>query len=442
MNTAGVTLTCVFCLAAFGGTRLWAALALVAGTIYLTQIQRIDVAGFHFTAIRIILLVAMARVFARGEWKNFEINGIDKAVVGYALIGAAIYVLRVGTTEALVYQLGLCYDVFLAYFVFRCLISNLSDLETLLEKLAILMVPMAIIMLHEAMTGRNLLDFVGGQPPSERDGGYRCNGAFRNPMSAGTFGATLVPLFNGLVFADRKRLLPIIGIAAGVIILVASHSSGPLMAFVICLVGLVMWPMRERMRQFRWGMIFTLVGLEMVMKTHVWFLISKISDLTGGDGWYRSQLINQFIFYFKRWWLIGTDNTGDWMPTSLHIGDKVYADITNAYVNAGVNGGLLTFIFFVLIFARCFQALGRAMQSVRGTDERAEKLLWCIGGAMAAHTAALISFQYWDQLYVVWWGFVATISSVTSSVLDIKPVTDTMEEIPDAETPSDAATAF
>ena len=427
MNAPGIILTCIFALIICVTPRVWAAIGTMAATIYLTQQQEVNLGGFHFTAIRLILLVGISRVIASRESRQFRFNAIDKTVMAYSLVGGAIYSLRLGTSEALTGQLGQCYDTLLSYFVFRGFISGYSELESFIEKLIPLIVPLSLFMVVEAMTGNNLFQFIGGMPPPERDGGFRCHGAFRGPFSAGIFGAALLPLFVGFGQATGRYLLAALGTGAAFTIMMTSHSSGPLMAFVFGVGALALWPMHQRMRQFRRGLVVFLIGSEIVMKAHVWFLIAKVSDLTGGDGWYRSQLINQFFVYYKRWWFMGTEETGDWMPTGLHIGDKIFADICNAYVNAGVSGGLLTFILYILIFVRCFQALGRALKSIQDSDGVSEKFVWCVGCALVAHAAAQISVQYWDQLYVAWWGFVAIISSLTSELLNRERVVEEQE---------------
>src|SRR5260221_11153691 len=108
------------------------------------------------------------------------------------------------------------------------------------------------------------------------------------------------------------------------------------MGFLSGLLALIFWPLRRDMRSVRWGIVAVLVGLHLAMKVPVWYIFSKMSDLTGGDGWHRSYLIEQFIKHFSDWWFVGTSDTGDWMSTTLADGS---ADITNQYVAAGIIGG-------------------------------------------------------------------------------------------------------
>jgi hypothetical protein len=302
----------------------------------------------------------------------------------------------------------------------------MGDLRRFLQAIAILIVPLAIEMIFEHFTRRSVFEVFGGIGElTIRAGRPRCEGAFRSGITAGVFGATLLPLFLGLYNTIMRRIA-IIGLISAAVITYTSNSSGPLIAFLSGIVGWLFWPWRRGMKTVRWGILAALVGLHVSMKVPVWFIISKMADLTGGDGWHRSYLIDQAIRHFPDWWLMGTSQTRDWMPTVLVDGQ---ADLTDLYVSAGTGGGLIALVFLVLILVRCFRSLGQSIEQVRerAVEEtaarpellEAEKMLWCLGCALFAHVVTLFSVTYFDQMHVVWWGLLATISSATASVLAI-----------------------
>src|SRR5665213_1647874 len=47
---------------------------------------------------------------------------------------------------------------------------------------------------------------------------------------------------------------------------------------------LFLWPIRKNMRVLRWGIVAVLVGLEIVMKAPVWFVLGHIDLSTGWKG--------------------------------------------------------------------------------------------------------------------------------------------------------------
>jgi hypothetical protein len=350
----------------------------------------------------------------RGELKKLKLNKIDWALLAYAIFTAVVEGIRLGVWQE---QVGVAYNVLLSYFVFRCLITSWEDVLELLPKLAILIVPLALCMIYESLTGTNVFSaMMGGQGEAwMRDERYRCIGAFRGPHTAGIFGATLIPLFVCLFLRRDQRRVAVAGLIAATAITYTSNSSGPLMAYLSGLVGLAFWPLRKDMRKVRWGIVVALVGLALVMKAPIWYLLSKVSDVTGGDGWSRSYLMEQCYKHFSDWWFMGTDNTGDWAATQMQWGG---ADLCNLYVSSAAGAGLGGLILIILLLVRCFSYLGLALESARDSLPQSERLLWCCGCILFAHVCTLFSVTYFDQLFVVWWGFLAMISSVTADLLE------------------------
>ena len=409
MNPIGAILTLLFSLIVFAAPRRIAVLGVFLSVCYITQGQIVDVGGFHFFAQRIVLLAGFVRILTRGELKKLKLNKIDWALLAYAIFTAIVAGIRLGVWQE---QVGTTYNILLSYFVFRCLITSWEDIQELLPKLAILIIPLALCMIYESLTGTNIFNVMGGQGEAWlREGRVRCIGSFRGPHTAGIFGATLMPLFVWLIFKRDRRRVAVAGLIAATAITYTSNSSGPLMAYLSGLVGLAFWPLRKDMRTVRWGIVVALVGLALVMKAPIWYLLAKVSDITGGDGWYRSYLMEQCFNHVSDWWLMGTDKTGDWAATQMSWGG---ADLCNIYVS-------------------CFSYLGLALESARDSLAQSEGLLWCCGCILFAHVCTLFSVTYFDQLFVVWWGFLAMISGVTAEMLERVPSPELVDDhIPEA----------
>jgi len=319
-------------------------------------------AGFNFTAIRIVLLCAVIGVVRRGDFSRIRWNKIDKAFFRFVIVLTIFSFLGRGTGDALVYQLGWDYNMILAYLAFRSF-SALDEVRQFLSAIVWLLVPFAFFMMFEGATGRNIFAAFGGVLPFDelRDGHYRACGGFRSPITAGTFGATLAAIFGGLIFDQRHRRIAIIGFSSATVITVAAHSSGPLLAYVGGVCAFLCWGIRHNLKLLRRSIVFGLVGLHLVMKAPVWFLIAKVSDLVGGGGWHRAYLLDRAIYYFQSWWLFGTTDTGDWMPTQLALNSQ--ADITNHFVSICINGGLFSLICFIALYVSAFKSLGRVMRT-------------------------------------------------------------------------------
>lgn len=413
MNPVGFLLTAIAALVAVAASRRWAALALMAAVCYVTQAQGFIVLGFHFTSVRIVLLAIFVRNLARGELRTITLNGIDKALLAYAAAYSVMGV--VGGTATVVFQFGYAYNVLLSYFAFRSLITSREELMEILPALAILMTPLALCMAVESLTGKNVFSAMGGQgwEGKLREGRYRCMGSFRGPHTAGTLGATLLPLFVALFYTRQKRSFAVVGLVAATVITYTSNSSGPLMAYLSSLLALAFWRLRERMRTVRWGIVAALVGYGLLSKAPIWYLFSKISDLTGGDGWHRSYLMEQCFNHFSDWWLAGTTKTGDWAAAQMSWGG---ADLTNQYVSCAAGAGLASLVLFILILVLSFRHIGAARRLARVSAPQDEMLLWCLGAMLFSHVVTQFSVTYFDQFHVVWWGGLALISTATASL--------------------------
>jgi len=405
-----LTLACaalVLCL-----PRSAAPLGLIAAVCFVTEGQNLNVGVFHFTAVRVALLAGVVRVLARGESRGMRFNRFDVIVVAYACTIAMISTLRVGTLEQLVYQLGGLYNIFLAYLVFRCLLRSEQDYRAVLRLAVPLVVLLAFLMFQESRTTHNPFAVFGDVEASSwvRGGQVRSQGPFHSPITAGAFGMTFALLYAATFFAGTQSLFTLIGLGASLLIMIWAHSSGPFLGFVLGLLALACWPLRRHTRAIRWGISLMLLALCLIMKAPVWFILARASDLVGGGGYHRAFLIDQFVNHFDSWWLAGTSDTHDWFPYRLAVSGE--ADITNAFVQAGVSGGLVGLILFVVVVVRCFQRLGTALKRSPGNEQTTEKMLWGVGSTFVATVGVFFSVTYFDQMQVIWYFLLAYVGGL------------------------------
>jgi len=406
----GFVLTLAFALAVFCLPRRTAAVGIVAAICYLTEAQPLEIVGFHFTSIRFVLLVGMIRVMSRGELSWLRFNKVDRSLFTFGAAVLVISVVRHETLTDVIYQAGVLYNVSLSYIVFRCLLRSERDLREVLSKLAFVIIPFALLVLYESCTNRNFFAEMAGFSEIDliRDGHIRAQGSFRSPITAGAFGATFAMLYASVLFAGPRTRFALVGFVASTVIVLCSHSSGPLLGLGLGLLALACWYARQHTSKIRWGIVAGLIGLNIVMKVPVWFLIGRISDVVGGGGYHRAYLIDQFVKHFGSWWLLGTSDTSDWMPTQLEFGGS---DLTNKFVSDGVNGGLIGLVLSVALVVICFKWIGLGLKANRGYTET-EKLLWGLGATMVGTIGIFFSVTYFDQSYVVWYFLLACIAGI------------------------------
>jgi len=274
----------------------------------------------------------------------------------------------------------------------------------------------AIGMSIEFVTRRNPFSIFGGVPAVVviRDGRPRCNGAFSHPIMAGSFGAALVPVFVGMWFAfPRLRWVAQVGAISGVLITLASASSGPALALLVSLITWALWPLRRHTRALRWGLLLTATVLHFARDKPIWHLIGRASDVFGGEGYHRYRLIDAFVNHWSEWWLLGTRSTAHW--------GWILWDTTNQYVVEGISGGILTLAAFITVLSLAFRALGLARKAgVRMAPNRQPwaQGLWCwgLGASLTGQCASFISVSYFGQLQVILYLFLAVIAAELSFI--------------------------
>lgn len=393
--------------------RRYAAIPFLMGACYVTLGQRLVVLTLDFTMFRILIFFGLLRLFLRWEIYSLKLNAIDKAIIWYVIASVATYTILWGTFESFINRIGLAYNVIGIYFLFRFLIRDFEDVNRIIRSMAVIIVPLGIAALLENATGRNIFAFLGGisEFSAIRDGKLRCQVTFGDPILAGTFAATLMPLFVGLWFRNGfARKLGIIGFVASSIITYLSSSSGPAIVYLFGIIGFMMWPFRRMMRTVRWGILITIIFLHIIMKAPVWALMWRMSQLVGGTGYHRYELMDAFISHFWEWWLLGTTYTAHWGPFVLPNTPNM-VDITNQYILVGIQGGLLSMILFIAVIAYSFRAIGRAMNASQNQQVFIRVILWSMGIALFSHTASYISVAYFDQLVVFWYMLLAMVSA-------------------------------
>jgi len=429
LNPLGVIFTLAMCLLLVVLPRRFAFVPILALVCYMTMGVRLMVGGLNFTMLRILLLFGCVRIIFRSEWKGFIFNSIDRAVLCFSIFSIFAYAaLWGGEYEAFKYRFGKSYDYLGFYFLFRCLISGWDEAIQALRIAAVLVLPLAIEMVLERITLVNQFAIFGGVLPGVwvRDGVPRCQGPFSHPILAGSFGATFLPLFAGLWTQKRSKALAALGMTCALTVILMAGSSGPVMASLFAVIALCMWPLRWRMREFRWALVLGLVALHLVMKAPVWFLIAKVSVYNASTGFHRAYLIDRAIANFGEWWVMGTRSTGHW-------GYHLY-DVTNQYIAVAVDGGVVALAMFLAIMVRCFRGIGRLQRACR-RDGRADHawLTWALGACLISNATTFISVSYFDQNLIVWFLLQAIIASLCATSLDKELRVDASKQIPSAE---------
>jgi hypothetical protein len=419
MNPVGALILFVIIVVVAAVPRRWALLGMMAGVLYLTQGQQIEIFGFNFYAIRFIELVGFIRVMTRHEFSFSQLNRMDRVFLLFYIYMTVVFLLR--SSEGYANQIGTAADAILCYFTFRGLVGDIEDFRWFLRAFLILLVPFALLILFESMTGRNPFFLaLGGDVYGDwmRNDRPRCLGSFRHPSLLGTLGASFFPLYIGLACSRTTRKAAFLGLGLCLLIVWASNSGGPSNCAGVGIIGWLLWPLRTRMRLIRRLMLAGFILLAMVMKAPIWYLPAKVSAFTGGDGWHRSYLMDVAIRNLDKWWLAGMSlsQTKDWFP--YNVTGTGGADITNQFLSFGLTAGMVAMILFFVLLYLAFSNLGKAIAVVRSNHPASnehEFLFWGFGVMLVAHIFNWLGITYFDQTYIIWFMQLAAISNFSQS---------------------------
>jgi hypothetical protein len=389
-----------------------AMVAFLAASLLIPMDQVLLVGSWHFFMLRILILFGIVRIVkdkisSQSRVFSQGMNKIDWAVILLTVFIAANGILLFQASGEVINELGNLYTVFGVYFLLRFLIRDEEDVLRTIQTLACVGAIVAVVMTYELATGHNPYAMLGGARVSQyaslavRDDRFRAQGPFAHSILAGTFGAVLMPLFVGLWCKGRKyRTMAVLGIVSATVITEACNSSTPVLGYAAGVLALCLWPLRRWMRALRWGIVLTLISLQLLLKNPVWHLITRI-DITGGSSsWHRFMLVDQCIRHFGDWWLLGVKDTGVW-------GWDMW-DTANQYVGLCDSSGLLPFLLFLAVLVYGFKYLGGARRAA-AKDKKTALFIWALGSALFANVVAFFGISYFDQTMVAWYALLAMI---------------------------------
>ena len=392
---------------------LWPSLALAS---IVPNAQRLVVFGLDFSFARILVIVGILRIVMNAEHRHIRLTRLDRVVFAWVVLGMLVYTAGRGSVGALIYKLGMSIDTLGLYCLARVWIRGWKDIDRIGLFVTYLALFSGGLFLYEELTTRNLFSVVGGANEFTliREGKLRCQGPFKHPILAGCFWAALLPwIVIRWWTSPQTRPLTTFGVAATLLIIVASASSTPLMGIAAILMAACLYPLRRRMRVIRWATVASLVALHLVMTKPVWHLITRINVISGSTGYHRYRLIDQAINRWREWFLLGTKSTAHW--------GYFLFDVTNQFIKEAVEGGIWTLGLFVWSIWLAFSYVG-AMWPAQRKRRAGVIRAWGLGIALWCQCVMFIgvSVSWAQQNLLTWLLLLAACSSLWQQHLDRK----------------------
>ena len=265
MNSSVIVFLVACAVALLALPRRWAPVPIVIAVCYITRAQSINLGPYSFTPVRILLAIGLVRLLIRREWLAHGFTGLDRLILVWGLWMVLSTFFHNDPSTQVVNRLGLVFDGWGLYFLFRIFCRSRDELSLVFRIVAVLLVPIAAAMVVENITVRNPFAVFGGVPaiPDVRDGRVRAQGPFAHSILAGTIGAVTFPLMIGLWSLHRR--LAMLGMAACIMIVLASSSSGPIMSALMGVAAICLWPYRQSLHRFRRAAVVCYLLLMVVM---------------------------------------------------------------------------------------------------------------------------------------------------------------------------------
>jgi hypothetical protein len=395
VNGVGYLFAAIAIALAFAAPKRYGMVAILIAATIVPRSQELEIGPLHLGVVRLAVLTGLLRVLVKGERIIGHLHTLDRLIIVWGIwyVGSSAF----HTDNSTITRFGEIYTDLGIYFLCRVFLRDHTDIVNLFKLVCWLLVPVAVLMLIERMTGNNLFEmFFGGWlwGTEYRHGHYRSHGPYAIAISAGTVGAVCLPM--AVYLWRSERMAALVGLLGAIGIVYASGASGPVMTAISALGAMSLWKIRDQLRAIRWLVVLIIIVLDLVMSDPVYFLLERI-DITGGStGYYRAALIQATIQHFSEWWLIGTDYTKHWLQGGEGINNPNHTDLANHYIYMGVTGGLILMLLFIGVLYAAFNLISKVLKMDRVSGGGDPYLAWILGSILFAHAATFLSVSYFD----------------------------------------------
>ncbi len=175
------------------------------------------------------------------------------------------------------------------------------------------------------------------------------------------------------------------------------------------------------MRWIQWSVAACAVFLQIIMTNPIWHLMTRVQFVHGSTGWYRYKIIDGFVESFDLWWLMGT-------RSYIDIWSHGFDAITNHYVLEGLEGGLITFVLFLVMIVLGFRGIG-LMQKYSNKTRFHKAAAWLVGSSIFVHCVSFLAVSYFGQILMIWYMVLAISASLSPSSSRVKSVQRRLNEM-------------
>ncbi len=319
---------------------------------------------------------------------------------------------------------GYLMNTWCAYLGARFIITDRAKLITLIKCISVILVPLAILGVFECITGwqpfvalRRFMPWIllASGRTTVRFGFTRAIGPLSHSILFGGVFAMFLPLIYWLRH-EKKDWQPFAYVLSGVAILgvMSSLSSGPWVATMVVIFCLAMEKHKAWVKPLCIFAVLSCIIIGVISSRPFYHVITSMANLLGGAGWHRAKLIDLAIENFNEWWAGGY---GGEDPGWAHaLGGAAFTDVTNQYILAAIEYGILGVISLCAVLAQAFRDI--ASTHKRMPQPVIKSLCWAFGCLLFSVALTWMSVSFFGQLLTLFYCCLGMIGSFCRSDFD------------------------
>lgn len=397
LTPAFLALLFLLCIAILRAKKNFMIVPFIIAMCFLPADKSIFIGSLNFQAIRILALIGFIKLYFTDQTK-FEYNTIDKILISYTLYGSIIYIVASQNMfGAFIYKAGVFIDSIILYIVFRNCIRSRESLSLVTKTFCWCIIALLPFTIFEYLFSYNLFSILGRSSIVMRHGEIRAAASFSHAILFGTFAAAVFPI----LFADftiKKTLFKGIALLSCIFFVIASSSSGPIVALAAAICFLAFFKWRQHSNFLAWSILLSAIFIHLVRVQSIWhFLYLRLPLKSSSTGYHRYILTEAAIKEFKNWWFLGYGDLGaQWHLQYWPYTHARFTDVTNHYIFEAVRGGFLTMIGFIALCYIATKTMGKF--SILQNTNQAQRIWWGFTVMMLVHCISFLSVAYFGQI--------------------------------------------
>ncbi len=384
---------------------IWVTRPIVGLVVYLAtmcvypQYLAVTVGQLDLSSGRIVVLALLIRILTRPlDPVLMRIRVLDALVAFSFLCAILAFLTNEAPAKVLEREGGRFLDTILAYVVTRLTLRNRQDAYDLINGLVLVAMPLALVGIYQSITGHNpygwMREFspfeIGDQEMYRRMGLYRADGSFGNKISWGLFFAILVPLQASMYFVGAPNLLKFVWrVTLLTIGVISSMSSAPILAFMVSLMLIASYPVRNTWPYVLLAFVFVCASIEVVSDRHFYYVLTRFA-LDSSTAYYRIELVEEAL---------GGGMSGHWVTGYGYVGVGAdwgrngfnwrHYDLANIYIYHLATTGLVGMLSYSLMNGYYYWCLYRAGRDATTLQDRWS--VWCISCGLLAWNISMLT---------------------------------------------------